>query len=236
MIACTLGQFTLCFEESGKLRQLLLGDGLGLLHECRYGLDTGQGRVFNPSGWDECFPSIEPFEESASMGDLVWQTPQVYRAARQVEQVWQMPRYMAQRVFRATGRRELEMIFRVRTGEAPMRFLWASHALFSTDDLRSVALPDGQTLRDFSIDGTCRKCFARAGAPVVLERGTGRVHLETDQPYWGIWYNRGGWPRGRPAGFSCIGIEATTAAADAPTDGLIPAGGSFEGRVILRTT
>jgi hypothetical protein len=234
MMSCSLGQFGLRFELGGRLRQLRLPDGTRILHECDYVLDTGQGRSFNPSGWDECFPTIEPTGESPAMGDLVWQGPQVYRASRQVEQVWQMPTYMAQRVFQLPDDNELEMIFRIRAGDTRLRFLWASHALFSTAGLRSVQLPDGLRLDEFRPNNTCRKFFVAAGAPVVLSTGGPRVELRTDQPYWGIWYNRGGWPIGSPAGFSCIGIEATNTAADSPADREIPPGGSFEGRMIVR--
>jgi hypothetical protein len=137
-------------------------------------------------------------------------------------------------VFQVRSQDELEMILRVNAGDEPIRFLWASHALFSADGLRAVHLPDGQRIAEFSVDGTCRKFFVRAGSPVCLEREECHLLLETDQPHWGIWYNRGGWPKGRPAGFACIGIEATNAPADRPVDAVIPAGGSFEGRVVLR--
>ena len=234
MITCSLGQFELHVEPSGKVRQIVLPDGTTLLHECDYGLDTGQGRVFRPCGWDECFPSIEPTGDIPTMGDLLWQAPQVYRIADQVEQVWQMPTCMAQRVFQLRSPAELEMIFRVKASDTSLWFLWASHALFSINGLLSVLLPDGQRLDEFGLNGTCRKFFVQTGSPVCLERDTCRIHLETDQPHWGIWYNRGGWPMGEPARFACIGIEATNTPADSPAEETIPAGGSFEGRVILR--
>ena len=126
------------------------------------------------------------------------------------------------------------MIFRVKASDAGLRFLWASHAIFSINGLRSVLLSDGQRMDEFRINGTCRKFFVRAGSPVCLERENCRIYLETDQPYWGIWYNRGGWPADKPARFACIGIEATNTPADSPADATIPAGGAFEGRVLLR--
>jgi hypothetical protein len=234
MISCMIGPFTLRFEPIGKMRQLLLRDGTNLLFETDYVREMGEGMYFNPAGWDECFPSIEPFQDAPTMGDLIWQAPQVHHADGQFEQVWNLPGYTAQRVFQPRGDSGLEMIFRVKTGFRPLPFLWASHALFSTDGLLSVLLPGGRRLDEFAPDGTCTKFFVRAGPPVVLERDGNRIHLETDQPFWGIWYNRGGWPIGAPGGFSCIGIEATSMSADAPTDAVLPAGGSFEGRVILR--
>jgi hypothetical protein len=194
----------------------------------------GEDAHFNPAGWDESFPSIEPFEDVPTMGDLVWQAPQVCCADQQVEQVWTFPGYTAQRVFQPLSSSGLEVIFRARTGPRPLRFLWASHALFSTEGMLAVLLPGGRRLEEFAIDHTCTKFFVRAGPPVVLEWRNHCVHLQTDQPYWGIWHNRGGWPVEAPAGFGCVGIEATNTAADAPADAFLPAGGSFEGRVMLR--
>jgi hypothetical protein len=235
MIDCALGGFRLSFEQSGTLRSLALPDGSSVLHRCDDAFELGDGRVFRPQGWDECFPTIEACESGPVMGELVGLTPAFRRVADGVEQTWDTPRYLARRTFSDGGDGGLELVFRAESRcDATLAFLWASHALFSTGRLRSVALPDGQVLRDFSLDGTCRKFFVGSGAAVGLEYDANRLELETDQPYWGIWLNRGGWPTHHPAGFGCLGIEATNTPADRPRDARLGGHHVFQGKVVVR--
>ena len=228
-----LGGFTLRFESTGKLAELVLPGGASILHTAGpHSFPAGNGREYVVGGWDECFPTIEPHGNSPVMGDLISLTPTLRELPDRVEQTWATPQYRATRTFRASHDRELELTFQVTNrGAVPLEFLWASHALFATARLRSVALPDGTRLDDFSFNGTCRKFFIPATGPVTL----GGVILITDQPFWGIWLNRGGWPDTNPARFGCLGIEATTTATEAPGGRMLLPGGEFCGYVTLQT-
>ena len=231
----TLGDFHLTFDPSGKLAQLTTDQSGPLLDGTAYRMDVGPSRHFEPRGWDECFPTIEPFEDSPVMGDLVAAAPAWSTAAQQCRQEWRTARYTATRTFHALSSNELEMIFSVQshiTGN--LKFLWASHAIFSTQGLQRVTFPDRSTLDDFTVNGTSRKSFKSNHGRVCLRGRDCEIHLQTDQPWWGVWNNRGGWPEGRPAGFGCLGIEATNCDADIPQGAVIPPGGRFEGRLQLK--
>jgi len=229
-----VGGFGLEFARSGKLTALVLPGGAAVLHQAEGAFDLGGGRLFRPGGWDECFPTIEPWNGSPAMGELVWAEPAIRAAPGGVEQVWTSPALVAARSFRPGAAGALEVGFRAenRSGR-PLEFLWASHAVFALPGLAEVSLPDGRRLRDFAPDGSSAKFFVRSGNPVVLKRSDGELRLRTDQPWWGIWLNRGGWPAGRPAGFGCIGIEATNCAAERPRLTVLGAGASFRGTVIV---
>jgi len=229
-----IGGFRLEFAPSGKLRTLVLPSGASLLHREDRDFDLGGGRLFRPEGWDECFPTIEPWNGSPAMGELVWAEPDVQETPGEIEQVWNRPDFVAARGFRLRSARELELAFRVRNRSGgPLEFLWASHAVFSIEGLAEVRLPDGGLLDDFSLDGSSSKFFARSGPALRLRRAEGEVRLTTDQPWWGIWLNRGGWPERRPAGMGCIGIEATNCAADRPQGAVLEADAWFRGAVIV---
>jgi len=230
---CTLGAFQLELAEDGKLVALLAG-AHEILSFTEYEHDFGAGRVFRPMGWDECFPTIEPFGDSPAMGDLVGRAPDVVTSLHAVSQIWRTNRYVAKREFASRGASVLEVRFSVENvSREEIEFLWASHALFSIEGLLEVELPDGSRLDDFSLDGTCRKYFVNAGEPVRMRRADMTLALDTDQPYWGIWLNRGGWPQSKPAGFAALGIEATNARSDSPQGAKIAPGARFQGWVRL---
>jgi hypothetical protein len=227
-----LGNFDLQFEPSGKLAGISV-DGVSPFladNSCRH--DFGDGRWFEPRGWDECFPTIEAHGPSPVMGDLVWLPPRLRQSETEVSQEWEAASYTATRRFRADGARQLVMEFSVRNrGTTPLPFLWASHALFTFQGLRRVEFADGGRLDDFSLDGSSSKTFRLNKGPARLVREDGEVVLESDQRWWGIWLNRGGWPAERPAGFGCLGLEAATTPAEHPDDGEIPRRGCFTGTV-----
>ena len=228
------GGFRLEFLPSGKLGALTLPSGAALLRRAEQSFDLGGGRRFAPGGWDECFPTIEPWNGFPAMGELVWRVPVIRERGGRVEQVWEAPGFVAARSFRPRSGRELEVTFRVRNRSGqPLEFLWASHAVFALDGLSAVTLPDGRLLDEFSLDGSCSKFFVRSGRAVRLRRPEGEVRLRTDQPWWGIWLNRGGWPAPSPAGLGGLGIEATNCPADSPQGTALRAGGSFRGTVIV---
>src|ERR1041384_3883882 len=136
---CQLGSFRLEFEPGGKLAQIMLDGGVELLHRASYEFDLKDGRMFRVGGWDECFPSIEPFEETPVMGELIGTAPTIVAGGKEIVQTWERPGYIAARRFCAVGDRALEMTFTVRNrDERPLRFVWASHALFATKNLHSV--------------------------------------------------------------------------------------------------
>jgi hypothetical protein len=114
-----------------------------------------------------------------------------------------------------------------------LEFLWASHALFGLKDLQAAKWnPDGW-LSDFAVNGSERKLFVAGTAPVKLIYPTYGVTLTTDQPWWGIWINRGGWPAGTPQPLWCLGIEATNTPGEYPAGHRLPPGATFSGRVTV---
>jgi hypothetical protein len=232
--ATNVGAFELLFRGA-KLAQVRRRGGEGLLYEGDYQLPLGGGRSFVVAGWDECFPSIEPFGPCPTMGELIGPPAGLSHDRDRVTQQWRTARFEVRRTFAAGAEGGLELTFEADNlaGE-PLEFLWASHALFSFGGLRRIVLADGTVLADFRLDATTRKFFVPAGPPVAIERDDGLWHLVTDQPWWGIWLNRGGWPAGRAAGFGCIGIEATNATADLPQGQRLAPGQTFRGKVTLR--
>lgn len=227
----TIGSFQLAFEPSGKLLSIEIGGG-SLLHQTSYQVDLGQDCRFTPSGWDECFPMIEPYGQSPVMGDLIANPPLLRSDRNSVEQVWSLPSYVATRVFTVITPNCLKVSFTVKASTA-IDFMWASHALFSVAGLKKVFFADGTKLHDFSVNGQCSKSFIRNRGAVRLEREDGLVELTTDQPWWGIWNNRGGWPAASPSGFACIGIEATSVNAETPQGTCLEPGENFHGGLIL---
>lgn len=229
-----LGHFELQFEPSGKLAGLSLDGVSPFLADNSYRHDFGDGRWFEPRGWDECFPTIESYGASPVLGDLVWMTPRMRQSETEVIQEWEMPSYTAMRRFCADGGRQLVMEFSVRNrASVRLPFLWASHALFTFRGLRRVEFADGGSLDDFRIDGHSSKTFRPNAGPARLVRDDCEVVLESDQRWWGIWFNCGGWPAGRPAGVGCLGVEATNTPAEHPDNCAIARGGCFTGRVRL---
>lgn len=229
-----LKSFELQFEPSGKLARMA-ADGVAPFladNSCRH--DFGDGRVFEPRGWDECYPTIEAHGASPVMGDLVWLPPRMRQSETEVSQEWEMPSYTATRRFSVDGARQLVLEFSVQNrARACLPFLWASHALFTFQGLRRVEFADGGVADDFRVDGRTSKTFRLNAGPTRLMREDGEVVLESDQRWWGVWFNRGGWPADRPAGFGCIGLEATNTPGERPDDAAIAPGGCFSGMVRL---
>lgn len=229
-----LGNFELQFESSGKLAALTAKGVAPFLGDAAHREDLGDGRCFEPRGWDECFPTIEPYGQSPVMGDLIWLQPRIRLGETDVSQEWTAASYTAVRRFRVDGPRQLVVEFSVcHRGKTPLPFLWASHALFTLRGLRRVEFADGGRLDDFRPDGSSSKTFRINSGPARLVREDCEVVLESDQRWWGVWLNRGGWPADRPAGIGCLGLEATTTAADRPGDSAMEPGGRFTGRVRL---
>ena len=229
----TFADFDLEFAPGGKLASLVYAGRDELLSRADYSFDLGAGRFFQPSGWDECFPTIDAFASSPVMGDLVGLAPAVIQSWHSLAHVWTTSRYAARREWRPAGE-GLEMRFTVTSAATePFDFLWASHALFSTDGLLSVRLPDNSLLDDFSLDGACRKFFVPSGDPIRLERAGVTFLLETDQPLWGVWLNRGGWPSSSPQPLSILGLEATNSASEIPSNATLSPGAAFSGLVRL---
>jgi hypothetical protein len=100
--------------------------------------------------------------------------------------------------------------------------------------LLRVRLAQDRVLDDFTRDSSCTKFFVRSCGPLILEREESVITLSTDQPLWGIWLNRGGWPKDAPAGFCCIGIEATNCDAEIPKGALLQPNEVFRGYVSLK--
>lgn len=224
-----LGSFQLRFEPGGKLAELLVPGGVSILHPASFRMPLGPDRIFDVGGWDECFPRIEP-----DMGELISAGPGIRELPDRVEQIWPSAKYEVTRTFRARGDKKLELQFRAKnTGPVPLPFLWASHALFSFDWIKRVTFAQRMSTADFSINGTCGKFFVEVAGPARIEGDGLTIILETDQPYWGVWLNRGGWPPNSPAPFRCMGIEATTTAAEAPRDRVLQPGQEFNGWMSL---
>jgi hypothetical protein len=224
-----LGGFQLQFNSDGKLAELIVPGGTSVLHRAVHTLALERGRTFPVGGWDECFPTI-----GSDMGGLIGVAPVLCELPDRVEQEWVTPDYQATRTFRAPAERTLELIFHARnTGAEPLEFLWASHALFSFDWIQRIVLANGLVLDDFRLNGTSRKFFVKANGPIRIDGAAVNLLMSTDQPHWGIWFNRGGWPASQPAEFGCIGLEATSTAADEPTGQMLAPGAEFVGRLSL---
>jgi hypothetical protein len=229
-----IGPWSLGFEPGGTLIGLSCRGGPSLLHWSNYEFDLGDGRIFHPRGWDECFPTIEAYGQSGVMGGLVGRAPVLRVTKKSLSQEWALEGMTARRTFSSPDDKTLLVHFTAKnTGSLPLECLWASHALFSVRGLLQVRLALNRVLDDFSLDHTCAKFFTTASGPVILEREEAVVTLSTDQPFWGIWLNRGGWPKGAPAGFCCIGIEATNCDAEIPKGSVLQANEIFRGQVKL---
>ena len=221
----------LSFRPDGKLEKVCLAGFPNLLHEWNLAVDLG-GKFFRPAGWDECFPTIEPYQGSPVMGELIGLSPEIYWQADSVEQLWHTTSSEARRRFSLETGSCLVMSFQV-TNQlgAPLEFLWASHALFSVASLAQVRLSDGSILSEFDNDGSEAKFFCANTKPIELVTPRNRAILTTDQPWWGIWLNRGGWPVGSPHPMCCLGLEATNTPGEYPNGQWLDAGAVFSGKV-----
>lgn len=229
-----VGHWLLVFDPGGTLIRLSFRDGPSLLHWSDYEFSLGDGRIFYPRGWDECFPTIEAHGESGVMGRLVGHAPQVQVTSEGVSQEWVYPGTTAKRTFSPAEDGILAGFEAQNTGVHPLEYLWASHALFTVRGLLRVRVARDRGLDDFTRDSSCTKFFVPASGPLILEREESIVTLSTDQPFWGIWLNRGGWPKDAPAGFCCIGIEATNCDAEIPKGALLQPDEVFRGCVSLK--
>lgn len=214
----------------GKLEYLSLAGTRNLLHEWDHTVDLS-GKLFRPAGWDECFPTIDPYGDSAVMGDLIGWLPDVIWQAHQVEQIWRGSCYEAQRRFSLVSASCLQMTFTVENYKPePFEFLWASHTLFGVEHLITVDCDDFM-LSEFASNGTVSKQFARNTGPLELVYADFRLRLSSDQPWWGIWLNRGGWSVNGSPPFCCLGLEATNTPAEVPTGQWLEK--TFSGHVTL---
>lgn len=229
-----LSNARLLFHPDGKLEALHLAGYPNLLHEYPHAFDLG-GKLFRPAGWDECFPTIDPIPGSDVMGDLVGLHPQLVQRAGVISQTWITARFEAQRTFEQPDEHSLRVRFRAANHSGqPLEFLWASHALFSTQSLFTCQADGGLRFDDFRPDGSVIKLFHPNHGPVELVYPDFRAILTTDQPWWGVWLNRGGWPEDSPhQPFCCLGVEATNAAAEQPAGAWLQPGAVFEGQVTL---
>lgn len=228
-----LGRFTLSFEAGGKLEKLSCAGGPNWLNAYEWAIDLG-GKTFRPAGWDECFPTIDPYGQSPVMGELVCESPEMSFSSNEIHQTWVMPRFRATRTFSTDQAGRLVMTFTAKNcSDQPLEYLWASHALFSVDSIRKVLLPDGQLLTEFHPNGSEKKSFIAANRPIMVQYETEYLILETDQPWWGIWFDRGGWPAGAEKPVVCLGLEATSTPAEHPAGFWLAVGETFSGRVQL---
>lgn len=223
-------QETLAFAPDGKLEKLCLAGMPNLLNEWPHEVDLGD-KFFRPAGWDECFPTIDATADSPVMGELVGLAPVLCWQADGVDQRWRRPRFEATRHFSLRNPTCLDISFRATNcHDRSFEFLWASHALFSVTALVTVRLPNGIIMDDFQPDGSEHKEFIANSNPITLTYAGFRALLTSDQPWWGIWLNRGGWPEHGPAPV-CLGIEATNTPAEQPHGQWLQPGGTFSGNV-----
>ena len=222
----------LSFAPDGKLEKLCPAGLPNLLLEWDHEVDLG-GKGFRPAGWDECFPTIDPTADSPVMGDLIGLAPSFHWQADSVEQIWRCPSYEAKRRFLLRSPTCLDISFRaINRRNRPLEFLWASHALFNAESLVTVRLPNGIIMDDFLRNGSERKEFIANTNPVELVYSNFRAVLTTDQPWWGIWLNLGGWPAHGPSPI-CLGLEATNTPAEQPDGEWLQPGAAFSGTVRL---
>lgn len=229
------------FHPDGKLERLHLagmpldasGRRVNVLQEWDQELDLG-GRFFRPAGWDECFPTIDPYPGSPVMGELIGLPPEMNWQEDRVEQIWRTPRFEARRYFRLAAPACLEMEFQaICLQETPLDYLWASHCLLDVGNLQKMRLANGDEYRHFDQDASEQKIFVRNAGPVELDYLDFRVVFTTDQPYWGLWINRGGWPVNCQPALLCLGVEATNTAGEIPAGQRLNPGAIFTGKVRL---
>lgn len=233
-IQIKLGVFSLAFAPGGKLEWLSPPEGPNLLYEGQVAFDISGGLTYRIAGWDEIYPTIEPHGETPIMGRLVRFAPTLEREDRAVHQTWVAKDFRARRTFRSLEANQLKLEFSVEnTSSLPVEFLWASHPMLAIDHLLRVDFPDGTHLDDFSPDGSERKWFIHTGAPVKMKYAGFNIELQTAQPWWGVWLDKGGWPVDRLGEVYCLGIEATNTAAEVPAGLILPSGGLFEGSLTL---
>ena len=234
-VGCRLGTYRLDFDARGKLRQLWHESTPPLLFESPAKVDFGDNRVFEVGGWDECFPTLDPWSGRPPMGELCWEKPRMTVDPYQIELLWTLPGFQAQRLLTPSTGGSLTNSFTVtNTGREEIPFLWADHALFPLQGLVGLSLP-GEKLSDaFDLDGSETKVFAPWKAQgLTLTYQTHAIHLQSDQPWWGIWLNRGGWPVGQDQPLGCVGVEATNQPGEVPGAARLAPGASFSGKVVM---
>ncbi len=229
-----LGVFSFSFQPNGKLESLTVAAGFNLLYQSTRPVEMAPGRFYTPAGWDECFPTIEPYGDVPFMGDLVGLPPRIEVDSAILSQTWRAARFLARRRFSLENAGVLRVDFEAQNiSGRPQEVLWANHALLAVEHLTRVLLPDGEALVDFEMDGSERKWFLPAQRPVELVYPGFSLTLSTDQPWWGIWSDRGGWPLDSPNTYNCLGVEATNTAAEVPGGQWLNPGEVFKGWVRL---
>lgn len=229
-----LGKFTFNTEPTGKLSGLAFQGLDPFLASSVHREEMAPGFFFEARGWDECFPTIEQTGDFPVMGSLVWNSPRLEQQIDAVCQHWAFPSFSAERRITSPAHNRLASTFKaVLHGHEPLPFLWASHILFAFDGLCRVDSDGGFMLEDFSLDGSSSKSFVKNNGALRLVRKDCIIKLETDQPFWGVWCNRGGWPASNPAGFGALGLEATNAESDSPAGSVLESGQIFSGIVNL---
>jgi hypothetical protein len=224
------------FGKEGKLESICLAGFPNFLVEYPHLVDM-QGKFFRPAGWDECFPTIEAYQGYAVMGDLIGLEPVYEFQQDRAEQTWSTPAWSAERIFRLTGSTRLEIQFTaLNRGAKPAEFLWASHALFTIQGLQSINLPNATQIADFKQTGHESKTFHPNTQPIRVDYGSFQVELTSDQPYWGIWLNLGGWPQDAVQPLYCVGIEATNSPAEIPGQKFLSPGETFTGAITVQMT
>jgi hypothetical protein len=223
------------FAADGKLEKLCMAGSPNLLNEWEQEIDLG-GKSFRPAGWDECFPTIDPYQNSPVMGELIGLSPEIYWQENCVEQIWRSTRFEARRHFSLETSSCLEMSFQVTNLEgSALEFLWASHALFSLKNLTTVRLSNDVSISSFDVNGSENKWFIANTKPIELLYPNFRVSLISDQPWWGIWLNLGGWPEKSRNLLCCLGVEATNTPGEHPDGRWLHAGEIFTGKVKIET-
>ncbi|QPC84168.1 hypothetical protein G4Y79_07290 [Phototrophicus methaneseepsis] len=219
------------FSPSGKLERLSLASYPNLLHTWDQDVDLN-GKRFCPAGWDECFPTIDPYKASPVMGELIGWPPEINWQPDAVEQVWRHERYEAKRRFELQTPTCLHMSFIVTNlQDTPLEFLWASHALFDVQALTAVELSNGETMTHFEMDGRVSKRFIANTSPIVLTYADFCARLSSDQAWWGIWLNQGGWPANDRHKLRCLGLEATNTPGEIPDGQSLNPGQTFVGSI-----
>jgi hypothetical protein len=221
------------FSVDGKLEKLCLAGYPNLLHEWDQEVELGS-KYFRPAGWDECFPTIDAYQTSPVMGELIGLRPEINCQATFVEQIWHTSRFEARRRFSIETSSCIEMSFHVtNTQHEPIEFLWASHALFSVNHLRKISMANGGEYVDFDVNQSEEKIFLPNLGAVEFVYPNFKTSLTSDQAWWGIWINRGGWPEDNPKPLCCVGVEATNTAGEYPNGQWLQANATFAGKVQL---
>jgi hypothetical protein len=229
-------------ERGAAVVSLRLPDGLEVLAQgLRPPSGSGDFAADGLGGYDDCFPSITGQPGIQDHGEL-WSGPWSISDQSESRLVASciLPSAVVEREM-VLGADALRVRVTVRALQ-PLEFLWAGHLLLAVDDETELELgspivsPEANGLDlDAGVAVDLASVWPRTGGrhhwsnlaeeiyvkafqpvtatPPALHRHGHRITITTDQPWWGLWINKAGFPAHER--FEHLGIEPCTSPHDA---------------------